>query len=104
MAEHQLDGAEIGAALEQMRRERMPDDVRAQRAANAGAASVRLENLPEADARQRSAASVQEQPWRRRGARTLLRRDQLTTALALIPAHPAGRHFADRNDPFFAPL
>ena len=38
--EHHLDGAQIGAALEQMRRERMPQDVRTERAADAGATTV----------------------------------------------------------------
>ena len=36
MAEHDLDGPEIGAALQQMRRERMPQDVRAEVARDAG--------------------------------------------------------------------
>src|SRR5258705_7602511 len=64
VAEHHLDGAEIRAALEQVRRERMPQHVRAERPSEAGAAPVRLQDLPEADARQPRPAAprVHEEP------------------------------------------
>ena len=37
VAEHHLDGAQVGAALEQVRRERVAQHVRAERARQAGA-------------------------------------------------------------------
>src|SRR3954465_8880246 len=66
VTEHQLNRAQIGAALEEVRRERVPQDVRADRRRQSGGARVPFENLPEADAAQRPAARVEEQA--RRGA------------------------------------
>src|SRR5262245_5208920 len=54
VAEHHLDSAQIGAALQQMRREGVPQDVGTQRARKVGAAPVVFQNFPESDARQRS--------------------------------------------------
>ena len=63
MAEHDLDGPQIGAALQQMRGEGVPQDVRADLARDAGRDPVGLEDLPDADARQGAAvARVDEQP------------------------------------------
>src|SRR5215510_9171301 len=45
MPEHHLNGAEIGPVLEQVRRERMAQHVRAQRARETRLAAVSLENL-----------------------------------------------------------
>src|SRR6187455_1664500 len=50
MTEHHLDGAEIGAAFEQVRGERMPQRMRAEPGLQPGLAGVGLENLPEAHA------------------------------------------------------
>ena len=47
VSEHHLDGPEIGAAIEQMGRERMPQHVRADVAANPRLHPVLLEELPE---------------------------------------------------------
>src|SRR5690349_10834911 len=58
VAEHQLNGAQVGAALEQMRRERMPQHVRAQRARELRLAAVALQDLPESDAAHGAAARV----------------------------------------------
>src|SRR5215510_11902118 len=60
VAEHHLDRAQVGAAIEQMRGERMPQDVRTERTRKSGLASVLLQDLPEADARERAATSVDE--------------------------------------------
>src|ERR1043166_7070465 len=61
--EHCLNGAQIGAALEQMRRKRVPQHVRTQMRANARAAAVRLQQFPEAEPREPAAiAAVDEQP------------------------------------------
>src|SRR3954447_3397905 len=62
VAEHQLNGPQVSAALEQVRRERMAEHVRADRRRQIGAARVVLQDLPEADAAQRAAARVEEQP------------------------------------------
>src|SRR5262245_51346889 len=45
VAEHHLDGAEIGAAVEEVRRERMTHDVRAERPWQARLAPVAFEDL-----------------------------------------------------------
>src|SRR5262245_3141847 len=47
VTEHGLDRAQIGAALEQMGRERMPQHVRAEMRAYAGLHAVALEQPPE---------------------------------------------------------
>src|SRR5262245_30364735 len=65
MAEHHLDRAEVRSAFEQVRRERMPHDMRAQRRPDVGLTPVLLEQFPETDAAQRAAARVHEQPRRR---------------------------------------
>src|SRR5262245_2315846 len=51
--EHRLDSAQVGAVLEQVRGERMPKDVRAERARQPRLPSVRLEDLPEPHSAQR---------------------------------------------------
>src|SRR5262245_17458980 len=98
VSEHHLDGAEIRAALQEMRRKRMTEHVRAERTANAGAAAVRLENFPEADPRQRAAACVQKEARRCGRPDALPLRDQLASAFLLITAHPFRRFFTNRND------
>ena len=60
VAEHDLDRAQIGAPLEQVRGERVAQDVRAEVAAQAGRPTVRFEDLPEPDPRQRAAPGVDE--------------------------------------------
>src|SRR5436305_9724155 len=50
VAEHHLDRAQVGAALEQMRREGVPQGVRAERAREPGRRTMALEDLPEAHA------------------------------------------------------
>src|SRR6185369_11029701 len=61
VAEHQLNRAQVGAALEQVRGERVPQHVRAERARQVAPPRVALEDLPEADAAQRSAAGIQKE-------------------------------------------
>src|SRR6202030_1847672 len=65
VAQHHLDGAQIGAALEQVRGERVTNDMGTERWRQSGAPPVGLENLPEADAAERSASRVDEQSGRR---------------------------------------
>src|SRR5262249_50864368 len=63
MAEHGLNGPQIGSALEQMRRERVAQHVRTEVTANAGPAPVGLERLPEAKAREfLTFSAAQEEP------------------------------------------
>src|SRR5262245_15317079 len=77
MAEHGLNGAQVGAALEEMGGERMAEDVRAEMGANTRSLPLCLQDLPAADARQaRAPARVHEQPRalpaaRERGAAVL---------------------------------
>ncbi len=104
VSEHHLDRAQIGAALEQVRREGMPEDVRAERAADAGAASVRLENLPEADARQRAAARVEKQARRRGWPRAFARRASAGRGPRAGSGAPSRRLLADRDEPFLVAL
>src|SRR5215468_5905439 len=61
VAKHHLNRPKIGAAFEQMRRKRVADHVRAQRARQTGGRAVTLENLPEPHAAQRTTARVDEQ-------------------------------------------
>src|SRR5262249_41963696 len=64
VAEHQLNRAQVGAALEEVRRKGMADDVRTERPRQLRLPSVLLQDLPEADARQWPAARVDEEPRR----------------------------------------
>src|SRR5215831_20703202 len=64
MTKHHLDGPQIGAAFEQMCCKRMTNDMRAERARQAGSRAVTFDDLPESDAAQRAAACVDEQPRR----------------------------------------
>jgi hypothetical protein len=56
VAEHFLDGAEIGAAAQQMGGEGMPQEVRLDGLRNAGQAGVFPHEHPEHDARQGASA------------------------------------------------
>src|SRR2546423_1090248 len=57
VAQHHLDGTQIGATLEEMGGERMTQHVRAERRGDACAPPIRLQHLPEAAARQSSSAA-----------------------------------------------
>src|SRR6478736_3416393 len=99
VAEHRLNRAEIGATLEQMRRERMPQYVRTEAAADAGAATASLENLPEAETRQPGAAArVDEHPG------TGFLAEQHRPCLGDVLLHPLHRRVADRHDALLAAL
>ena len=79
VAEHLLDAAEVGAALQQMRRERVPQQVRMHPAGlEAGAVREPAEDEERAGARERPAARVEEQ----------------VGAMAPIEMRPAERHVA----------
>src|SRR5258705_5292611 len=94
VAEHHLDGPEIGAAVEQVGRKGMAQHVRAERPGHLCAPAIRLQDLPEPDARQAEAAasSVDEQP--RAGALA----EQRRPAIAKIAAHPRRRLVPQRHD------
>ncbi len=98
VAEHGLNGAQIGAVLQQVRGKRMAEDVRAERPRNAGLLRVLLEDLPESYARKRAASCVEEQPcWKPRSAAY-----ERGTAASLILVHPLHGGLADRNQPLLA--
>src|SRR5687768_6246905 len=61
VAEHFLDGAKVGAALEQVGGERVPQRVRTHVLRDAGLLDVMAEDLPRSHARERRAARVEEQ-------------------------------------------
>ena len=68
MAEHLLDAAQVGAALEQVRREGMSEEMRVDALGlETGALGEPAENQEGTGPRQRSALGVQEQigRWRR---------------------------------------
>ncbi len=101
VAEHHLDRAQIGAALEQVRRKRMPQHVRAERAATARLPRVALQDLPEPDARQAgpAAARVDEQP------RALPLAEQRRPRVAQVPRAPTRAGLvADRDDALLVAL
>src|SRR5262245_9279375 len=58
VSEHHLDGAQIGAPLEQMRRKRVSQHVRADRSAQPRLPDVRFQDLPETYTRQARSASL----------------------------------------------
>src|SRR6476619_3324456 len=63
VTEHGLDRAQICPTLQQMRRKRMTQNMRAERRVNPGALSVGLQELPEAHAGQSLAVPrIDEQP------------------------------------------
>ena len=95
--EHHLDRAQVGAALEQVRRERMTQHVRAERAADAGPAAVRFQNLPEADARSASRRARSRTGAATRPLERLRAADQSGRAVPLIaraPSRPPARRSA----------
>src|SRR5580765_832545 len=99
VAEHGLNGAQIGATLEQIRREGMTEHVRAQRRPDAGRGAVLLEELPEADARQAPAVTcVDEEP------RAVTPLAECATRSADVPPNPLGRFIAERHDALLVSL
>ena len=93
VSEHLLDGAQIGAALEQVRREGVTQRVRRDGLRDAGLIDVLAENLPGAHAREWLAARVQKEnslPL------SLLER---RAELAQVDRDRADRLSADRNEP-----
>ncbi len=103
VAEHHLDRAEIGTALEQVRRERVADYVRAERRADTGASAVRPQNLPEPDPAERPAAAVDEHAFTRRAAAVPMARED-GSGVAQVTGDPLGCLIAERNQPFLAAL
>src|SRR5436190_15200633 len=65
MTEHGLNGAQVGAALQKMRCERVPQDVRREFLFDSSLSAVALEDSPEARTREFSAAIIQEDVFRR---------------------------------------
>ena len=98
MAEHHLHRSAVGAALEEVGREGVPQHVRTQAALEAGTPAVLLEILPESLARHRRAAAVHEQGGRRPAAHQARPRAVQPVAQAL------DRHPAQRHETLLAPL
>ena len=60
VAQHHLNGPKIRTAFEQVRSERVPDDMGAERARQAGGRAVAFDDFPEPHAAQRAATRVDE--------------------------------------------
>ena len=100
VTEHHLDGAQVGAALEQVRRERMAQDVRAQRRGRPGLRAVRLAGSSRS--RRASARLPPRALTNSRGDDAPL--EQRRPRLARCSASPTRGLVADRHQPLLAPL
>ena len=103
VAEHHLNGAQVGAALEQVRRERMPQHVRAERRAEAGARG----RTPSESSRSRRGSSGPPRALTNSATRTPSRAPCATSAgraVALVAPDPVGRLLADRDDALLVAL
>jgi hypothetical protein len=98
MPEHLLDGAEVGAAFEQVRGERMTQEVRMHPARlEAGAVCELAEDQEGAGAGERPAAGVQEEL---RPVAAI----EVRSAEREVPAHGLGGGATERNEALFAAL
>src|SRR6478752_5120798 len=96
VAEHLLDGAEVGAAFEEMGGEGVAEGVRGNRLRDAGAVDVAAEDFPCAHACERLAAGVEKQD-------TLpLALLQAWAKLADVGGNRADRRASDGDEPFLA--
>ena len=98
VTEHHLDGTQVGPAVQQMRRKRVSQDVRAQRSRQLRANAVALQDLPKADPTEGSPSHVDEQARRRPAF------EQFWPPFALVGADPRGRLLADRDEALFVSL
>src|SRR5215210_2747756 len=96
VAEHLLDSAEVCTALEQMRREGVPQRVWRNGLGDSGVLDVAAEDLPCAHARERLAARVEK---KHALATSLL---QARSQLADVGRHGADRRPPDRNQALLA--
>ncbi len=103
VAQHHLDGSQVGTAVEQMSGERVTDDMRAERFREPGLTAVPFQNFPEPDAAERAAPHVHEQSRRRPFAGTSPGHER-RTSIALEAADPLGGLVADRDQPLFVAL
>src|SRR5688572_24641096 len=94
VTEHQLNGPQIGATLEQVRGKRMPEHVWTDPRLETRLSRVGPENFPEPDARQAwsAAARVHEEAW------TVPPAKQGAARLPDIPPHPDDSLVTNRND------
>ena len=103
VAEHHLNGSKVGPVIEQMRGERMPQHMGADRGSNAGAAAMGGQQAPETDSAYAAAAPVEEQS--RLGASDLTcTRCQHWSPFALVQSYPLRRMRANRNQPLSVAL
>src|SRR5206468_3798265 len=99
VAQHHLDRAQIRPSFEQMCRERVTHDVRAERSRDACRRAVALQYLPKADSRERPPARVDEQT---RGGFPFPPRDERRTRITLIAYDPRGGLLANGDEPLLA--
>ena len=98
MAEHRLHAAQVGAALEEMAREGMPERVGRHARAQPGAPGAALENAPEALAGEGPAARVEEEHT---GVETATGDAASAIQVATHPLQSLGAH---RHETLAAPL
>src|SRR5439155_15247108 len=97
VTQHELDRAQIGAPLEQVRRERVPHQVGRNARRNPRRPAVASDDLPEAHPRKRASALVDEQ---RRHGRILHQLPPLPS----VSFEGSQRRFPDRYQALLAPL
>jgi hypothetical protein len=95
VTKHHLNRPKVSSSLQQMRRKRMPDDMRAEGLWETSPTPVAFQDLPEADAAERPTSSVDEHSGRRASLH------QGGPPVALITPYPICGLFANRNQPFF---
>src|SRR5918999_3749852 len=98
VSEHLLHGAQVAAAREQMRRERVPERVRAHAVREPGGLRVAAHDLVEALPRELAAAEVDEEVRLRDAL------DEPWAATLQIDAQGPQRRLADRHDPLLRAL
>src|SRR4051812_22010843 len=98
VSEHFLNRSKVRAALQQVRRERMPERMRGDVLGQTGLVDVMAQNLPCPHARQRRAAGIQKQDA------SALAAVEFWPQLAQVDRDGADGAPADRNESFLAPL
>src|ERR1700739_1154752 len=101
VTKHQLDGAKIGAAFQEMGGKTVTQHVGRKRHTQTGLAAISRENLPAPNAAEATAAAIEEQDRRMGG---LPFSHKLWAGIAQIALDQRHRFLADRNDAPFTAL
>ena len=101
MPEHQLNGAEIGAAFQEMSGETVAEHVGSKSHTQTRLAAIGRENFPDTNAAEPAAATIQEENLR---MGQLSFSEKLRAGIAEITIHECHGFFADGNDAFLVAL